>query len=64
MQTFDFISLETKQIECEECGWRGKGYETDKGYASLPEVIEILCPVCGHFLGEVRKERNERGESY
>ena len=56
MQTFDFISLEQRTLECEECGWRGKGYETEKDYALLPEAIGINCPVCGCYLGEVKKD--------
>ena len=53
MQEFDFETLENATIECEDCGWRGKGYETEKGYAALPQAIEIYCPVCRHYFGQV-----------
>ena len=53
---FDFISLERKELHCEECGWSGRGYETDKGFEYLPEAIEIYCPICGNFFGEVLKK--------
>ena len=59
MERFDFVLLETKVLDCEECGWRGRGYETEKGYASLPAFFEICCPVCSHYFGEVRKEEDE-----
>ena len=55
MEEFDFVSLERRIMECEECGWRGRGYETEKGYKSLPEAIEIYCPVCKHYFGEIKK---------
>jgi predicted RNA-binding Zn-ribbon protein involved in translation (DUF1610 family) len=53
---FDFISLEKKELDCEECGWSGRGYETDKGFEYLPEAIEIYCPICGNFFGEVPRQ--------
>jgi len=53
---FDFISLERKELHCEECGWSGRGYETDKGFEYLPEAIEIYCPICGNFFGEVHQQ--------
>jgi|GEM_PF-6124807 len=56
MRQFDFVRLEKEILECEECGWRGPGYETEKGYASLPEAIEIFCPVCHYYFGEVQKD--------
>lgn len=56
MEEFDFVSLERRIMECEECGWRGRGYETEKGYKSLPEAIEIYCPVCKHYFGEIKKD--------
>jgi Zn finger protein HypA/HybF involved in hydrogenase expression len=61
MQLFDFTQLEKEVLECEECGWRGCGYETEKGYKSLPETIEVYCPVCKNFLGEVKKEDESAG---
>jgi hypothetical protein len=56
MQTFDFMTLEQKRLECEECGWIGRGYETEKEYELLPEAIGICCPVCGHYFGEVKRK--------
>jgi Zn finger protein HypA/HybF involved in hydrogenase expression len=53
---FDFISLERKELNCEECGRSGKGYETEKGFEYLPRAIEIYCPICGNFFGEVLQE--------
>lgn len=55
MQTFDFSTLEKVDLECEDCGWLGNGYETEKSFASLPNAIDIVCPVCGFYLGEVKK---------
>jgi ribosomal protein L33 len=60
---FDFISLEKIRLECEECGWMGKGYETEKGFMDLPEAIEICCPVCGNYLGEIRKATAENNKA-
>ncbi len=60
-RNFDFVSLEREHLECEECGWSGSGYETDKGYEALPGAIDLYCPVCQNFLGEVTKgEERER----
>ena len=56
MRGFDFESLEEQLLDCEECGWIGKGYETEKGYISLPAAIELYCPVCQHYFGEVSHE--------
>jgi hypothetical protein len=56
MQAFDFLTLEQKTLECEECGWMGKGYETEKEYDQLPESMGICCPVCKNYLGEIKKE--------
>ncbi|MGZ3837656.1 MAG: hypothetical protein ACXVBR_16435 [Flavisolibacter sp.] len=56
MKTFDFLMLEDAELECGECGWMGKGYETEKNFSSLPEAIDVCCPVCGCFLGEIKKE--------
>jgi len=53
---FDFASLEQQPLECEECGWRGQGFETEKGFEALPVAIEVYCPVCGNFLGEVPRD--------
>jgi hypothetical protein len=61
MQVFDFTTLEQKILECEECGWRGKGYETEKEYNLLPKVIGICCPVCGCYFGEVKRETVRKG---
>jgi hypothetical protein len=53
MQKFDFVVLEQVVLCCEECGWIGKGFETDKKFDYLPQSIEICCPVCGNYFGEV-----------
>ena len=53
---FNFETLEQTEIECEECGWVGKGYETQKIYIGLPADIELYCPVCGNYLGLVVKQ--------
>src|SRR5215216_5188321 len=64
MQEFDFSSLEKKAMECEECGWSGKGYETEKGYHSLPEAIEIYCPVCHYFFGEIKRNEDHPSQEH
>jgi len=61
MQDFDFVRLDKEMVECEECGWSGIGYETEKGYASLPDAIEIFCPVCANYLGQVRRGMGRSG---
>lgn len=63
MQKFDFISLETNSLECEECGWLGQGYETEKGFGLLPDAIEIHCPVCGNYFGEITKAAAEKQQN-
>ena len=55
-RNFDFVSLERQPLDCEECGWSGEGYETDKEFEALPGAIELLCPVCRNFLGAVPRE--------
>lgn len=56
---FDFTSLETATLECEDCGWVGIGHETEKGYAQLPKAFEIFCPVCGNYFGIVKKTEGD-----
>ena len=63
MEQFDFETLENAHLECEECGCSGKGYETEKGYNSLPGVIELFCPVCKHFFGEIKRENTDQPET-
>ena len=58
---FDFETLNETELECEECGWTGKGYETDKEYTALPAAIELYCPVCKNYFGVVCTQR-EGGE--
>lgn len=55
-QTFDLETLAERRVECEECGWVGLGYETEKKYENLPQAIEIYCPVCRNYLGIVKQK--------
>jgi predicted RNA-binding Zn-ribbon protein involved in translation (DUF1610 family) len=54
--------LETEVLECDNCGWKGKGSEARiVDLYGIAKVQEIHCPNCDAYLAGLRAEStNER----
>ena len=48
------------EIECLDCGWRGRASDLEKGLEKSGDKTLIFCPDCG---GAEFKNRDEKEES-
>jgi Zn finger protein HypA/HybF involved in hydrogenase expression len=48
------------EIECLDCGWRGRASDLEKGPQNSEDKTLIFCPDCG---GAEFKDRGEKEES-
>ena len=66
-QIFSPAVLQTNNISCSRCNWKGKGEEVSQEELFLTDAIEIYCPSCNGYLGFISTaddgmtERGTRG---